>query len=330
MRYPSAKEMADDLRRFLEDRPIRARRASSAEQAFRWCRRNPAVASLLTAVLLVFAAGAVVAGYFAVRAEAQRQRAEDREQEANEARKLADRAADEVRTKELLTRQLLYDSQMNHESTLLNEGKTPRVKEILGETTPKSGEPDLRGWEWHYLDRLLHGEYRTVDLQGKIPDLKYRSPYHIALNSWNSDTDQHCALSGKAPRLVGLRNDGEGFRMDVWDAPTGRLVNQLPRSGQPALVTALQVEMNRPARSGGRSNQFGGGPSPPQRTTPVLILSPDGGQLVPGSRTTHTERTTQRPPRNLRVDCGSGTWRPGRSWPPLTLARPSTAIIVKE
>ena len=99
MRYPSAKEMADDLRRFLEDRPIRARRASSAEQAFRWCRRNPAVASLLTAVLLVFAAGAVVAGYFAVRAEAQRQRAEDREQEANEARKLADRAADEVRTK---------------------------------------------------------------------------------------------------------------------------------------------------------------------------------------------------------------------------------------
>ena len=82
MRYPSAGELAEDLRRFLEDRPIRARRASSAEQAFRWCRRNPAVASLLTAVLVVFAAGAAVAGFFAVRAETQRERAEDREQDA--------------------------------------------------------------------------------------------------------------------------------------------------------------------------------------------------------------------------------------------------------
>jgi len=43
-RYPSAQSLADDLDNFLDDRPIAARRASIAERAWRWCRRNPALA----------------------------------------------------------------------------------------------------------------------------------------------------------------------------------------------------------------------------------------------------------------------------------------------
>src|SRR5262249_2506404 len=43
--------------RFAEDRPVRARRASEAEKIWRWCRRNPLPASLLTAIVLVFLAG---------------------------------------------------------------------------------------------------------------------------------------------------------------------------------------------------------------------------------------------------------------------------------
>jgi serine/threonine protein kinase/WD40 repeat protein len=49
-RYASADALAEDLRRFLADRPIRARRASLGEQLLRWGRRNPAVALLLIAV----------------------------------------------------------------------------------------------------------------------------------------------------------------------------------------------------------------------------------------------------------------------------------------
>ena len=56
-RYPSAAELAADLRRFLDDRPIRARRSGLPERAWRWGRRNPVVAGLVAAVVLLFFAG---------------------------------------------------------------------------------------------------------------------------------------------------------------------------------------------------------------------------------------------------------------------------------
>src|SRR5262249_43396886 len=45
-RYASAAALAEDLQRFIEDEPIRARRISQAERLWRWCRRRPAVAAL--------------------------------------------------------------------------------------------------------------------------------------------------------------------------------------------------------------------------------------------------------------------------------------------
>jgi serine/threonine protein kinase len=60
-RYSSARAMAEDLEAFLDDRPIRARRESAPERAWRWARRNPAVASLscctFAALLLAAALG---------------------------------------------------------------------------------------------------------------------------------------------------------------------------------------------------------------------------------------------------------------------------------
>ena len=54
-RYPSADALASDLRCCLDDRPIRARRASCRERVARWGRRNPALAatSALAGLLLV-------------------------------------------------------------------------------------------------------------------------------------------------------------------------------------------------------------------------------------------------------------------------------------
>jgi tetratricopeptide (TPR) repeat protein/tRNA A-37 threonylcarbamoyl transferase component Bud32 len=59
-RYASAAALAEDLRRFVNDEPIKARHVGSVEKLGRWCRRNPAVAGLTAAVLLLMAVGTAV------------------------------------------------------------------------------------------------------------------------------------------------------------------------------------------------------------------------------------------------------------------------------
>jgi serine/threonine protein kinase len=238
MRYTSASEMADDLRRYQEDRPIRARRASSAEQAWRWCRRNPAVAGLIAAVLLVFAAGAGVAGYFAVQAERREKEANDnatkateREREANDERDKVQAGESKVRAEEDRIRHLLYASQMNHASVALSEGRIARVLEILNETTPKPGQPDLRGWEWHYLDRLTRPEGRSFSLPGE--GISYGVPGDPGYRTRSID------ISADGSRLACVRSEGEGYRIEVWDTATGRVVARLPETGPPFAIPAL-------------------------------------------------------------------------------------------
>ena len=66
-RYASAAEMSEDLRLYLEDRPLKnARHTTNAERSYRWCRRNPlaaglgaAAAALLLAILVVSTVAAI-------------------------------------------------------------------------------------------------------------------------------------------------------------------------------------------------------------------------------------------------------------------------------
>ncbi len=93
-RYQNAFDFRDDLRAFVEDRPISARRPSLIEQAMRWGRKNPLVASLAAlSAALVCATAIIASSAWAVtnqayselqieslKADAARKKAEDEEQ----------------------------------------------------------------------------------------------------------------------------------------------------------------------------------------------------------------------------------------------------------
>src|SRR5262249_49802630 len=59
-RYASAAALAEDLQRFLENRPIQARRSSVVERYARWARRHPGIAVLGAALTAVLIAATVV------------------------------------------------------------------------------------------------------------------------------------------------------------------------------------------------------------------------------------------------------------------------------
>ncbi len=56
-RYSSAREVAEELERYLRREPIRARSISYWENARRWCIRNPGIATLLACLLMTVCSG---------------------------------------------------------------------------------------------------------------------------------------------------------------------------------------------------------------------------------------------------------------------------------
>ena len=65
-RYASARELAADLRRFLDGLPITARPQGRSGTAGRWCRRNPALAAAAALAATALAATVLLSVFFAL------------------------------------------------------------------------------------------------------------------------------------------------------------------------------------------------------------------------------------------------------------------------
>jgi tetratricopeptide (TPR) repeat protein/tRNA A-37 threonylcarbamoyl transferase component Bud32 len=91
-RYATAQDLADDLRRFQAGESVRARPVGTGERVIVWCRRKPAVAVLLAALVLVFLAGSCGVLWQWQRA---RRNAAEAEQHAADFRRERDKARQE-------------------------------------------------------------------------------------------------------------------------------------------------------------------------------------------------------------------------------------------
>jgi serine/threonine protein kinase len=99
-RYATARELAEDLHRFLRHEPILARRATAVQRARKWLRRHPSVLVAGIVLLVLLAAGSAV-GAWLIRGEQEKtrlayERERQRAEQAEERFRLARRAVDEM------------------------------------------------------------------------------------------------------------------------------------------------------------------------------------------------------------------------------------------
>src|SRR5262249_11510315 len=80
----------EDLRRYLAGSPILARPVGRLERAIRWCRRNPAIATLAAGTMLALVGGLTAASALAVWALREKSRADQHAEQLLAARALAE------------------------------------------------------------------------------------------------------------------------------------------------------------------------------------------------------------------------------------------------
>jgi WD40 repeat protein/serine/threonine protein kinase len=223
-RYPSADALAEDLRRYLADEPIQARRIGPLERLGRWGRRNPLVAALSAAVVLITALG--FAGVFgqmqvaqanerkakehAAEAEQQKQAARQQRDEAQRQSDVVQALNEKLQATQAELRGTLYAAHMNLAQQAWEGGATERVRELLELQRPKRGESDLRNFEWRYLYRLSHADLLT---------LKHPAP--VASVVFSPDGKRLVSAGGGRARVA-----------KVWDAQTGQELLTLKEAGE--------------------------------------------------------------------------------------------------
>jgi len=224
-RYASARELGDDLQRFLDGRPIFARPVGRIERGWRWSRRNPALAvaagicvALLLTVLIV-----VTLAYFRekdLRASADAA-AESATKSAVQARKMATRA-------EVINNYLIHD--------LLGQAD-PRVNPVGDQVTVRQ-----------VLDKAI----ATVDHNPSIAaDPEVEAPIRYVLGNVNHQLGRDAEAEPQLRRALALSRNLVGEQddstLDAVNDLSGVLV-RLRRLDQASDLLNATLDRIRPLR----------------------------------------------------------------------------------
>ena len=145
LRYASARELADDLRNFLQGEPVRARPISRWQRFLRRAQRRPAETALgLMGLVTVLAVIGLGAGH-------RYQRRLEREFRATEMARQAEAAQKER------AESFLYFHRMALAEREWSANNIDRVERLLEDCPPR-----LRGWEWRYLKRQCHHDLLSL------------------------------------------------------------------------------------------------------------------------------------------------------------------------
>jgi serine/threonine protein kinase/WD40 repeat protein len=273
-RYQNPAELADDLRRFVDDRPVRARRAGMVEQLWRWRRRNPAVAGLLATVMALLAAVAVVSASWAMSLKTALGQKEVAEGDARRAEGDARRAEGDARRAE-------GEARRGEAEALVGQAHGTRLSRLPGQRFEALaalckaadlgralGEPP----EW--FDRLRNEAIAALAL----PDI------HIT-QTWDGfPPDTHGAAVSQDLELY-ARTTRQGDCSVRRIADDGEIA-QLPALGEPAhAIFGPGRLLMLCGESSGRSVLWDlGGPEPVPRLVERGVHGPKGSPFRPDGR----------------------------------------------
>jgi serine/threonine protein kinase len=136
-RYGTARELADDLERFMAALPIQARPPTLLERGIRWVRQHPLAAAITSALALALCTGVTGLWYGYVSAKAV---------VARETRELEDAGTTG------------YFMSISFADIQRQKGDMQGALETLSHCLPMPDQSDHRGWEWFYLEGLCRAD----------------------------------------------------------------------------------------------------------------------------------------------------------------------------
>jgi eukaryotic-like serine/threonine-protein kinase len=226
-RYETANGLARDIERHLNDEPVEAGPPGAGYRLRKYARKHRAALRVAGLFLLFLVVGAFVSIGQAIRAtvaekaaraseevaKEQKRAAVQAREEADLARQQAEKQRDELGITNDKLRRVNYVADMNLARVAWGENNLARTRELLDRYVRQSGTPDLRGFEWHYLQRLLHGDLLTFKAHpGRVTDIAFLPEGRLL----TTGTDQpHHAIEPK-PAVAQVR---------LWDAKTGNALD---------------------------------------------------------------------------------------------------------